>query len=105
RSGDGASRGTYWALFQNAAYLRHAVGFSLVLGGLVVFVFAAPVIIVKSLGGSITGFIVLQVVGVSTFIACANSSGWVAERIGTETAVAIGTALALLSGVGFFAYA
>jgi len=105
RSGDGASRGTYWALFQNAAYLRHAVGFSLVLGGLVVFVFAAPVVVVKSMGGTIAGFIILQVVGVSTFIACANSSSFVAARIGTESAVALGTALALLSGLGFLGYA
>ena len=105
RSGDGAARGTYLALFRNRPYMRHAIGFSLVLGGLVVFVFAAPVVIVKSMGGSITGFIILQVVGVSTFIACANSSSWVAARIGTETAVALGTALALLSGLGFLAYA
>ena len=85
--------------------MRHAVAFSLVLGGLVVFVFAAPVVIVKSMGGTTADFIILQVVGVSTFVACANSSSWVAKRIGTETAVRIGTALAFASGLGFLAYA
>jgi predicted MFS family arabinose efflux permease len=105
RSGDGAAPGTYRELFRNRAYLRHAIGFSLVLGGLVVFVFAAPVVIVKSMGGTTADFIILQVVGVSTFIACANSSSWFAARMGTETAVRIGTALALSSGLGLLVYA
>jgi len=105
RSGDGAARGTYRELFRNAAYLRQAAGFALVLGGLIVFVFGAPVVIVKSMGGTILGFVILQVVGVSTFIACANSASFVAARIGTETAIAIGTGLAFLSGLGFVGYA
>jgi len=105
RSGDGETRGTYRELFQNAAYMRQALGFSLVLGGLIVFVFGAPVVIVKSMGGTILGFVILQVVGVSTFIACANSASFIATRIGTETAIRIGTALALLSGLGFIGYA
>jgi MFS family permease len=104
RSGAGSPRGTYRELFQNATYMRQALGFALVLGGLVTFVFGAPVVIVKSMGGTVAGFVVLQVVGVSTFIACANSASFVAARIGTETAIAIGTALALLSGLGFVGY-
>lgn len=103
--GSGAPPGTYRQLFRNASYMRQAIGFSLVLGGLVVFVFAAPVVIVKTMGWTKADFVILQVVGVSTFIATANSSSFVAARIGTETAIRIGTALALLSGLGFLAYA
>jgi len=104
RSG-GPTRGTYRELFRNADYMRQALGFSLVLGGLVVFVFGAPVVIVKSMGGTVAGFIVLQVVGVSTFIACANSVSVVTARLGTAATIAIGTALALLSGLLLLAYA
>ena len=103
RSG-GPTRGTYRELFRNGAYMREALGFALVLGGLVIFVFAAPVVIVKSMGGTVTGFIVLQVVGVSTFIACANSVSLVSNRIGTATTIAIGTGLTLLSGLGLLGY-
>ena len=78
---------------------------ALVLGGLVTFVFGAPVVIVKSMGGTILDFVILQVVGVSTFIACANSASFITARIRSETAITIGTALAFLSGLGFVGYA
>jgi MFS family permease len=103
RSG-GSIRGTYLELLRNAAYMREALGFALVLGGLVVFVFAAPVVIVNSMGGTTTGFIVLQVVGVSTFIACANSVSLVSNRIGTGPTIAIGTGLTFLSGLALLGY-
>jgi MFS family permease len=104
RSGGGA-RGSYRQLLATGAYMRQALGFALVLGGLIVFVFGAPVVIVKSMGGTVAGFVVLQAVGVSTFIATANSVSIVTARIGTETTIAVGTALALLSALGLFAYA
>jgi MFS family permease len=104
RSG-GPTRGTYRELLRNSAYMREALGFALVLGGLVVFVFGAPVVIVKSMGGTVTGFIVLQVIGVSTFIACANSVSFVTARLGTGTTIAAGTVLAFLSALSLFGYA
>jgi predicted MFS family arabinose efflux permease len=97
--------GSYRELFRNAAYMRQALGFALVLGGLVVFVFGAPVVMVNSMGGTTTDFIAMQVVGVGTFIAFANLAKPIASAIGTERTLAIGTGLALLSGVCLLGYA
>jgi len=105
RSGSGPQKGTYRELFLNPTYLRHALGYALVLGGLIVFVFAAPVIIVKSMGGTITDFVLLQVIGIATFILCANVSGHLAARFGAERLILIGTGLAVASSLGFLVYA
>lgn len=104
RSGTGPEKDTYRELLVSPAYLRQALGYALVLGGLLVFVFAAPVVIVKTMGGTITDFVILQVVGIATFIVSANVSGQLAARFGGERIILIGTALALLSGLGFLVY-
>jgi DHA1 family bicyclomycin/chloramphenicol resistance-like MFS transporter len=105
QEGRGSSGGSYLSLFGNAQYLRYAVSHALVLGALLTFVFAAPVLIVHSMAGSIGDFIVLQIAGVTTFIACANGIGLVIGRLGTERLIMIGTVSALLGAVGLSGYA
>jgi len=105
RSGAGAARGTYRELLANAAYLRNALGYALVLGGLIVFVFAAPSMIVTTMGGTVTDFVVLQVIGIATFITSANMAGALAARFGAHAMILTGTLLALASGIGFLLYA
>jgi predicted MFS family arabinose efflux permease len=104
RSGAGSEKGTYRELLASPAYLRQALGYALVLGGLLVFVFAAPAVIVKTMSGTIADFVILQVVGIATFIVSANVSGHLATRFGGERIILIGTGLALLSGLGFLVY-
>jgi MFS family permease len=101
----GNAGGSYLSLFGNPQYLRYAVSHALVLGALLTFVFAAPVLIVNNMGGSINDFIVLQIAGVSTFIACANGIGLVIKRLGTERLIMIGTVSALLGAIGLTGYA
>ncbi|MBL8591830.1 MAG: MFS transporter [Devosia sp.] len=101
----GARGGSYLSLFGNPQYLRYAVSHALVLGALLTFVFAAPVLIVNSMAGSISDFIVLQIAGVTTFIGCANGIGLVIKRLGTERLIMIGTLSALLGAVGLTGYA
>ena len=104
RSGGGVEGAGYAELLANGAYLKHALGYALVLGGLIVFVFAAPVVIVTTMGGTVADFVVLQVIGIATFIACANSAGALAGKFGAETMILAGTLLALASGLGFLIY-
>ncbi len=104
RSAAGPGKETYGRLFVSAGYLRHALSYALSLGGLVTFVFAARVVIVDHMAGAIADFVILQVVGVGTFILVANLSGLIAARLGSELAVRAGTGLMLASGVGILAY-
>lgn len=97
--------GSYLSLFGNPQYLRYALSHALVLGALLTFVFAAPVLIVHSMAGSIGDFIVLQIAGVTTFIACANGIGLVIRQLGTERLIMIGTVSALLGALGLTGYA
>jgi predicted MFS family arabinose efflux permease len=105
RTGGTGARGTYRALFVNAEFLKQAIGYALVLGGLIVFVFAAPAMIVNTMGGTVTNFVVLQVIGISTFIASANVSGSLAVRFGADTLIFTGTLLMFATGAGFLLYA
>lgn len=100
-----ARGGSYLGLFANPQYLRYAVSHALVLGALLTFVFAAPVLIVNSMGGSIGDFIVLQIAGVTTFIVCSNGIGLVIKQLGIERLISIGTISALLGAVGLTLYA
>jgi len=100
-----AAGGSYLSLFGNPQYLRYALSHALVLGALLAFVFAAPVLIVNSMGGSISDFIVLQIAGVTTFIICSNGIGLVIKRLGIERLITIGTVSALLGALGLTGYA
>ncbi|MGF1605525.1 MAG: MFS transporter [Rhodothalassiaceae bacterium] len=90
--------GSYLRLLRSPTYLRYALSQAFVLGGLLIFVFGAPVVIVRTLGGSLNDFIVMQVVGIACFILASNLSGWFVERVGAERMIGIGTGLAALAG-------
>ena len=92
-----ARSGSYLKLIRSTVFIRYSLSHACVLGGLLVFVFGAPAVIVRSLGGSLTDFIVMQVAGVSLFIVAANASGFLAERWGAEPLITFGTWLAALS--------
>ena len=87
-----AARATgYGALLRNPTYLRYALSQACVVGGLLVFVFGAPAVFVKALGGGIGDFIAMQVVGVGAFIASTNAAGALVGRWGPERLVTVGT--------------
>jgi MFS family permease len=84
---------SYWTILTNKAFLRHAISQSFSLGGLLIFVFGAPAVLTGPLGLSLTHFVILQVAGISMFIAGANLSSWLARRFGTEEVIVGGTSL------------
>jgi len=96
--------GSYLRLLLDPVYLRYAVSHALVLGGLLVFVFAAPAMLVRALGGSLTDFIVMQVCGIVTFILAANATGRLTMTFGPEKLIMFGTALAAAGAAAMLIY-
>ena len=97
--------GSYRRLLGDPTYLRYALNQSFALGGLLVFVFGAPTVFVRALGGSLGGFIVMQICGIATFIVAANLAGRVAARFGAERTIAAGTWLCMIGAGAILAYA
>lgn len=85
----------YVLLLRNAQFQRYALSQGLALASLLVFVFAMPTVFVVALGGEIRDFITMQVLGIISFIVAANSSSALVRRVGAETAIFGGSALAL----------
>lgn len=98
------AKSSYISLFKNATYLRYGLGHSFVLGGLLCFVFTAPAIIIETMGGTISHFITMQMVGVTCFILSANISGNLVKRWSAETVITAGTVTAMLGGFILLVY-
>lgn len=97
--------GRYLSLLADPVFLRYALSQALVLGGLLVFVFGAPAVLVRALGGSLSDFIIMQVCGIATFILTANLAGGLAARFGAERVILSGTLLAAAGAAAMLAYA
>ncbi|WP_417449267.1 MFS transporter [Kordiimonas sp.] len=101
RSGSPAS---YWRVMKNKVFIRYGLSHALILGGLLVFVFSAPAVVIETMGGEIEDFIRMQFVGVCLFIVSANINGSLVKRFGNETVIMAGTALSLLGCCGLLGY-
>jgi MFS family permease len=99
------AQGGYAALLRDATFLRYALSQAFVLGGLLVFVFGLPAVMVRVLGGTLGDFILVQPVAILLFIASANMSARVVARLGTERTILLGTALCVVGSTGQLAYA
>ncbi|HEX8192180.1 MAG TPA: MFS transporter [Allosphingosinicella sp.] len=99
------AEGRYGALVSDPVFLRYALSQAFVLGGLLVFVFGAPAVLVHGFGGDLTDFIWMQVCGIAAFILCANLSGGLAARVGAERLILAGTFIAALGAAAMSAYA
>lgn len=96
--------GGYRHLLRDRVFLRYALSQALVLGGLLVFVFGMPTVFVHALGQGMQGFVIMQMVGIATFMAAANSAGRLVDRFGAERMISTGTMLAALGGLGLLGY-
>lgn len=97
--------GSYAALLRSPVFLRYALSQALVLGGLIVFVLGAPSVIVRTMGGELRDFVVMQLAGIGCFIVAANASDPLAGRFGAERLIALGSAFALLGALLLLGYA
>lgn len=99
------SRLGYWMLLRNPGFQRQALSQGFSLGSLLAFVFAMPTVFVVAFGGEIRDFIVMQLLGISTYIIAANLSSRLVKRYGAEATIIRGSALALAGGVAMLVYA
>ncbi|PJZ52499.1 MFS transporter [Leptospira adleri] len=96
----GSKPGSYRILLLSPVFQRYSLSQALNLGGLLVFVFGAPVVIVKTMNSDIHQFARMQTIGVVFFIIGAVlSSSYLNRKINSEHLVSIGTGLCLLSSV------
>ncbi|WP_054312075.1 MFS transporter [Mesorhizobium sp. 1M-11] len=98
------ARGSYTQLLTDRVFMRYALSQAMTLGGLIAFVFGAPVVIVGTMGGTLNDFIVMQVINVAGFIIAANLTARISERFGTETVILFGTVLGAVSALALLAY-
>ncbi len=95
----------YLPLFRNRAFLRHASSHACTLGGLLIFVFGAPTVIVRSMGGELSDFVVMQLIGISLYIISANLTHRFVDQFGQERMIWIGSAVSALGSLGMLALA
>lgn len=97
--------GSYGVLLRSPVFLRYALSQACVLGGLLLFVFGAPTVIVTVLHGTISDFVWMQVAGISCFVLAATATGHIVPRLGAERMIWIGTWLAACGAVAIVFYA
>ena len=99
------TRSSYFSLFANTAFMRHALSHACTLGGLLVFVFGAPTIIITTMGGDLVDFNIMQIIGISLFIISANLSDRLVAKFGTETMIIFGSYMSAAGCVGILLFA
>ncbi|VAV91883.1 hypothetical protein MNBD_ALPHA02-372 [hydrothermal vent metagenome] len=97
--------GGYMKLLANKTFMRYGLSHACVLGGLLIFVFSLPVVIVETMGGTIEDFIYIQVCGVASFIITSNVAGTAVRHYGFETVIKTGTIMAVGSSLFVVGYA
>ena len=88
---------TYQRLLVHWPFMSHALSQAASMGAILVFVFAAPVIITQSLGGEPYHFIIMQLLGISGFIAAANASSVLGRKLGVRRLILIGSGMVVLA--------
>lgn len=101
---DDVPAGSYMKLLKSRVYLRYMISQSAVLGGLLIFVFAAPAAFVHAMGLTIDDFILTQIFGVGSFIIASNLVGYCVERVGAERLITLGTWVAAAAMFAMTAY-
>jgi len=92
-------------LLCNLAFLRHSLSHAFNLGGLLLFVLSAPAIITGSMNGQIDNFIIMQIVGIVTFIIAANRAAMVRVRLGAERQMLLGGVISLTGALAMTSFA
>ena len=81
----------YGGVLRNRRFLRLAGSHALCIGALLTFLASAPQLLQHTLGLGSEAFAMLQVIGVSAFMACASQSGRWAARLGHARVVRWGS--------------
>lgn len=105
RAAKATRAGGYAVLLRDPVFLRYALSQAFTLGGLLVFVFGAPVVIVASMGGTLGDFVAMQVAGILFFALSANVAAGLAARFGAERMILLGSLLSAAGALGILFHA
>lgn len=97
--------GSFLELMKNRRYLGYALSQAATLGALLTFVFAAPTLLTVVMGGDISDFIIMQVLGIIFFVLCANTAHLLVRRWGEDRTIWVGSLLAASGTWLLLAYA
>jgi MFS transporter, DHA1 family, multidrug resistance protein len=97
--------GSYLRHVINPVFLRYALSQAFTLAGLLIFVFGAPAMITKGLGGDLGDFIIMQVTGIAFFIAGSNFAGKLSARFEPEPMILFGSTMSAAGLAGILIYA
>lgn len=95
----------YGSLLVRPAFMRYAISQALTLAGLLIFVFGAPAVITRTMSGTLTHFIAMQMVGIASFIVAANSAQWLVARFGKDAMIRFGSVLSACGGLAIVTFA
>lgn len=93
----------YWRLLVMRRFMGYQLSHAMAFAGLIVFIMAAPYLLVSYLSHSTTAFVVMQAVLIVAFVICANLAGMLTDRFGIDPIITLGAWLQLVSGVLFLA--
>jgi MFS family permease len=96
------SRDGYLPLLLNSHFLRNSLSQALTLGALLIVVFAAPTIVTHALGGDISDFIIMQVLGIALYVFMANTSHILIGKYGDRRTILAGTTISAFGCLGIF---
>lgn len=99
------AHGGYGLLLRNRAFLCFGLSQAFTLGGLLVLVFGAPVVMVRALGGTLSDFILMQVLGVGSFVIAANMASALSARFGAVRMIMTGSIVSAAGCCVLLAYA
>lgn len=102
---DTVSRSGYLALLRSGSFLRYALSQACTLGGLLIFVFGAPTVITIGMNGSLSDFVIMQIIGITLFIIASNTVHFLVDRLGTERTIWLGSGLSATGSVAILIYA
>lgn len=97
------SRDGFIPLLKNMQFMQLSLASAFTLGALLIIVFAAPTVMTQSLGGQLSDFIIMQVLGISFFVLAANTSHHLVERFGAGQVILFGSSVNALGCIGIAA--
>ncbi len=94
----------YLSLLRSPVFLRYSLSQACTLGGLLVFVFGTPTVMTVAMGGTMSDFVTMQIIGISLFILASNTAHHIVDRLGSEQTIYAGSALAAFGSVAIIIY-
>lgn len=96
--------GSYSQLLMSPTFQRYSLSQAFTLGGLLIFVFGAPTVMIVAMGGTLSDFVTMQVIGISLFVVTTNLAHHAVDAWGAEKTVMAGSTMCALGSLSLLAY-